>query len=154
VRNLARWRAMRRSIQQPNAIERARAAYELMMRRRRAATAARRQRERARFIAIVSVLVGVLALAVGTVIYNGWVPSWRSSVETARVDNDFVRTRTGQVRSFVKGDICRDLQFSNDTGGYVGGAFVPCETVARPDPATASAKAERLNSIRGAFSTR
>jgi hypothetical protein len=145
---------MRRSIQQPNAIERARAAYELMMRRRRAATAARRQRERARFVAIVSVLVGVLALTVGAVIYNGWVPSWRSSVVTARIDDDFVRTRTGQVRSFVRGDTCRDLQFSNDAGGYVSGAFVPCETVAKPDPAPANAKVERLNSIRGAFSTR
>jgi hypothetical protein len=145
---------MRRSIQQPNAIERARSAYELMMRRRRAATAARRQRERARFVAIVSVLVGILALTVGTAIYNGWVPSWRSSVATARVDDEFVRTRTGQVRSFVRGDTCRDLQFSNDAGGYVGGALVSCETVARPDPAPANAKADRLNSIRGAFSTR
>ncbi|MPZ37573.1 MAG: hypothetical protein GEU95_05835 [Rhizobiales bacterium] len=126
------------------------------MRRQRAAMAERRRRDRSRFITIVSVLVGTLALTVGMVTYNGWFPSsWRSSALIARVEDDsFSRTRTGQVRSFVRGDTCRDLHFSNDTGAYIADSLVPCQMVLKPDPAPMRTKAERLNSIRGAFSTR
>lgn len=146
---------MRRSIQQPNAMERARVAYDQMMRRQRAVTAERRQRERSRFAVIVSVLVGMLALAVGVVTYYGWLPSsWRSSTLTVQTEDDFVRTRTGQVRSFVRGDTCRDLHFSNDAGAYVAGKLVPCQSAVKPEAAPMQIGADRLNSIRGAFIAR
>jgi hypothetical protein len=145
---------MRRSAQQSTAFERARVAYELMTQRKRAAE--RRMRERSRRTTIVTVMVGMLCLLIGSSIYNGWFPlSWQSSGLTARVEDDtFARTRTGQVRSFVKGDTCRDLQFSNDRGAYVGGSLVPCESIIEREPSPGPSKIDRLNAIRGAFTAR
>jgi hypothetical protein len=110
------------------AIERARIAYELMMARQREVAEARRTRERSRTIRVAVAAVGTLAILIGTAIYNGWMPtSLRSSVRSFRDDGKFVETRTGQIRSFIKGNTCQELQFNNDRGVYVGGNYVPCQ---------------------------
>ena len=94
-------------------------------------------------------------MLVGTAIYNGWSPSsLRSTVLAFRTeDGRFNETRTGQVRSFVKGNTCRELQFNNERGVYVGGNLVPCEAEVKRERAPSS-KGERVNSIRDAFSAR
>src|SRR5688572_679684 len=93
------------------AIERARLAYEVMMRRQRDVAMQRQQRERLRIIRLVVTVVSVPMLACGTAAYNDWIPtSLRSSIFTRGGDDGkFSETRTGQVRSHVQGNTCREL---------------------------------------------
>ena len=58
--------------------------------------------------------------------------------------------RTVQVRSFVKGNTCRELQFNNDSGTLVAGSFVDCDGKAKPPPES-TPEGKRLNSIRDAL---
>jgi hypothetical protein len=142
------------------AIERARLAYELMVRRKREAIRRRRSEERSRTIKLLAVGGILLAGLTGTAIYNGWVPksSLRSMTWAPRTleEDNFSETRTGQVRSFVKGNTCQELQFNNDSGAYVGGSLVPCQAEVKRDPVPQppEAKGARLNSIRDAFTPR
>ena len=147
---------MNLSDQPLTAIERTRIAYALMMVRQRDAAMQRRTRERARTVKLVTAFIGLLMLFAGTAIYNGWVPtSLRSSVLAFRTDDaKFGETRTGQVRSFIKGNTCQELQFSNDSGAYVGGNFVPCQAEVKRDAAPPPPKGARVNSIRDAFTSR
>lgn len=143
----------------PTAVERARIAYEQMKLREYNAEMKRRSRARTRNIAL-GVTVGVaVVLLVGAAIYNGGMPtSLRSSAQDMRADNGgkFGAARTAQVKSFVRGNTCQQLQFSNDSGTFVSGSLVPCETeskrepLAVPPPAS-TAKGARINSIRDAF---
>ena len=141
---------------QLTAIERARIAYEMMMARQRDVANARRSRERSRTVRLAVVLGGAFAILVGTAIYNGWLPtSLRSSVLSFRADDGkFVETRTGQIRSFIKGNTCQELQFNNDRGVYVGGKYVPCQVETKREVAPPAPKGARVNSIRDAFSGR
>ena len=137
------------------AIERARLAYEQMKRRQHDAAVQRRARERSRNITLAVICGGTLAAD-------------RRHRDLQRLDADtrcarrrtkcattdkFDETRTGQVRSFVKGNTCQELQFNNDSGVYVGGNLVPCDGESKPRAAAATAtpKGARLNSIRDAF---
>lgn len=139
------------------AIERARIAYEAMKQRRRDAALQRRARERSRHIKLAAIAVAMATLLIGVTVHNGWLPtSLRSSVQATRADNSkFGETRTGQVRSFIRGNTCQELQFDNDIGLYVGGSLGPCraETKREPVPPVLP-KDARINSIREAFTAR
>jgi hypothetical protein len=74
------------------------------------------------------------------------------------VRGDRTRTseaRTGAVRSYVKGNTCRELQFNNDSGTFIGGSLVACVPgegkreglQAQPG----GPKGLRINSIRDGF---
>jgi hypothetical protein len=145
---------MTATVKSLTAIERAHAAYELMLMRKRHAVLLRQARERRRRVRF-GVCAGLLvAMFLGTAIHNGWFPtSFRSSVlARAGAPGGFFETRTGQVRSVVKGETCRELQFSNDSGTYVSGSLVPCEvTVRKVEPPPESSAGARVNSIRDAF---
>jgi hypothetical protein len=143
------------------AIERARIAYNEMKRRQHGAEVQRRARERARNITLAGMVVGILLLTAGIAIYNGGMPdSLRSSASEGR--NDRTRTteaRTGAVRSYVKGNTCRELQFNNDSGTFVGGSLVACDPgEAKRDPGQIQQQqvpkpnGARINSIRDGFS--
>lgn len=133
------------------AIERARTAYERMMQHQRAIAEERRGRERARTIRMIGAGVLVLAILLGTAAYNGWLPA---SLFAFGGDDagQFGTTRTGQVRSFVAGNTCQELQFNNERGVYVRGNLVPCQAVKLE--ASPPAKGARMNSIRDAFTSR
>ena len=130
------------------AIERARIAYELMMRRQQAAVAQRRQHDRSRLIRIVAVLSCSLVLVVGAALYNGWIPlrsyhGWDGGA--------FGISRTGHVRSFVAGNTCKELEFNNVRGTYTGGSFGPCDIILIDSEARSLQKGSRMDSIRDAF---
>lgn len=131
-----------------SALERARIAYEQMQRREHNAAMRRRSRARARNIALAATLGGTLAAIVGLSVYNGWMPTpLRTTAQDGRPD----KTRTAvaptvQVRSFVKGNTCRELQFDNDSGTLVAGNFVECDKAKPPPESTPEGK--RLNAIR------
>lgn len=136
------------------AIERAQAAYALMLMRKQDAVATRQARERRRKIRLGVGAGLLLVFFLGTAIHQGWFPSsFRSSVLMRdSVIGGFLDTRVGQVRSVVKGETCRELQFSNDQGIYIGASLVSCDVVVRKavPPAENSAGA-RVNAIRDAF---
>lgn len=67
--------------------------------------------------------------------------------------DEFSVTRTGHVRSQVDGNVCRELQFSNDGGKFVGGSLVPCVPEAGPET-PAPKRTNRVISIRDAFNGR
>jgi hypothetical protein len=142
------------------AIERARLAYDMMKRRQHGVEVQRRARERSRNITMAAIVAASLLLVAGIAIYNGGMPdSLRATTHEGR--NDRTRTseaRTGQVRSYVKGNTCRELQFNNDSGTFVGGSLVACDPGEKTrDPSgvptqTATPNGARMNSIRGGFS--
>ena len=141
------------------AIERARLAYEDMKRRQHGAEVQRRARERSRNITLAAVVAGALLLVGGIAIYNGGMPdSLRATAHEVRGDRTRTsEARTGQVRSYVKGNTCRQLQFNNDSGTFVGGNLVPCdpgEKMRDPgvQPQPAAPNGARFNSIRDGFS--
>jgi len=143
---------MRTGAAPSTALERARIAYEQMQRREHNAAMKRRSRARARNIALAATLGTTLVLVIGLSVYNGWMPTpLRTTAQEARGD----RTRTEvaptvQVRSFVKGNTCRELQFNNDSGALVGGSFVPCEKEGKTPP-QATPEGKRLDAIRDAL---
>jgi hypothetical protein len=131
------------------ALERARIAYQELERRRQAAADIRRRRARTRNTRVAIVCGAFIGLLAGCLFFydvNDVFPPPERSREVV----NFEATRTGHVRSYVKGDTCQELQFDNVSGGYVGGALVPCGTVVRKEapPATSG---QRVNSIRDAF---
>jgi hypothetical protein len=110
------------------AIERARLAYDEMKRRQHGAEVQRRARERSRNVTLAAIVVGILLLVAGIAIYNGAVPdSLRATAQDGRERTRSNEVRTGQVRSYVKGNTCRELQFNNDNGTFVGGTLVACD---------------------------
>jgi hypothetical protein len=141
------------------AIERARLAYEEMKRRQHSVEVQRRARERSRNITLAGVVAAALLLVAGIAIYNGGMPdSLRATTHEGRGDRTrSTEARTGQVRSYVKGNTCRELQFNNDSGTFVGGSLVACDpneknresSAVQGQPATPNGA--RLNSIRGGF---
>lgn len=143
---------MRSDAAPPTALERARIAYEQMQRRAYNAAMKRRARARARNIALAATSGCMLAVILGLSIYNGWMPTpLRTAAQETRADRTRTEAaRTGQVRSFVKGNTCRELQFNNDSGTLVAGNFVPCETDTKT-PAQATPEGKRLDSIRDAL---
>jgi len=134
------------------ALDRARIAYEEMVRRQQAVATARQLRGRKRKIRAAIVCGGIAVLLIACTIHYDLVPtSLRSGILSRNgTDADFGTTRTGQVRTYVKGNTCQELQFNNVSGGYVGGAFVPCDTVLRKE-APPSTSGQRVNSIRDSF---
>ena len=139
------------SYHQLSAIDRARAAYEELMRRQRDAAQLRQARDRTvrmRWIVSVGALFAAL---LGVVIYNGWIPEGlRASMGGDNAAKRFGATRTGQVRT-MQGNTCKELNFSNDSGSYVSGNLVSCETAIVKPAQTQSSAGSRVNSIRDAF---
>jgi hypothetical protein len=140
------------------AIERARVAYEDMKRRQHSAEVQRRARERSRNITLAAIVAGTLVLVAGIAIYNGGPESLRATAHEARGDRTRTsEARTGQIRSYVKGNTCRQLQFNNDSGIFVGGSLVPCDPGEKSREASGQGEpvapnGARLNTIRGGFS--
>lgn len=143
----------------PTALERARIAYEQMKRREYNAEMKRRSRARTRNIALAATVGTTVAFLIGAAIYNGGMPTpLRSTAHDMRADNGgkFGAVRTAQVKSFVRGNTCQQLQFSNDTGTFTGGSLVPCEAEPKREPLQelpppSTAKGARVNSIRDHF---
>jgi hypothetical protein len=141
------------------AIERARLAYEIMKQRQHGAELQRRARERSRNITLAAIVAATLLLVAGIAVYNGGMPdSLRATAHETRGDRTRTSAaRTGQVRSYVKGNTCRELQFNNDSGIFVGGSLVACDPGEKTrDPSSVQAQpatpnSARLNSIRGGF---
>jgi hypothetical protein len=156
------------------AFEQASAAYERLKQRRLRAAASER-RTRMILLAVAMLVFGALVL--GAVTYRDrlmqslqsmtqsktspgkskslgeWMPqSLRDSIANQPSDEDrkFVQTRKGQVRSFVKGNTCRELQFNNDAGQFVGETFTQCEADGKRDSSVIS-QTKRLNAIRDSF---
>jgi hypothetical protein len=153
---------MRTDAAPSTALERARIAYEQLKRREHDAATKRRARERTRNIVLAVFMACAVAISLGISVHNGWMPtSLRSATNEPRVaDNSkFGETRTAPIRSFVKGNTCQEMQFSNDKGIYVKGALVPCEVETKretvfpllPSPNASATKGPRVNSIRDAF---
>jgi hypothetical protein len=137
-----------------SAIERARRAYDQMKRREHVAAARQRARERARNIALAATTGGAVALLIGLSIYNGWMPATlRSSAQDMRAEKrKEERPRTAQIRSFIKGNTCRELRFNNDSGTLVGANLLPCEMENKPEPLSPDTpEGARLNAIRDAL---
>ena len=111
--------------------------------------------ERSRTITAVVICMALITCILGVAIYADWLPtSFRTATLARKPDaGKFAETRNGQVRSFVKGNTCQELEFSNDRGIYVDGYFVPCavETDASSQPLD---KGGRIISIRDAFTAR
>ena len=143
---------MRTDAAPSTALERARLAYVQMQRREYNAAMKRRSRARARNVALALTVGATLAAVVGLSIYNGWMPTpLRTTAQDTRADKTRTEAaRTGQVRSFVKGNTCRELQFNNDSGTLIAGNFVPCE-VDKTAPPQETPEGKRLNSIRDAL---
>ena len=135
-----------------SALERARLAYEQMKRREYNAAMKRRSRARTRNIALAVTFGGTLAAIVGLSVYNGWTPTpLRTSASETRTDKArHEAARTVQIRSFVKGNTCQELQFNNDSGALVGGSLVDCDSKPKP-PLELTPEGKRLNSIRDAL---
>jgi hypothetical protein len=158
---------MRTDAAPSTALERARVAYEQLKRREHDAAMKRRARERTRNIALAAAMGFVVALSLGISVHQGWMPtSLRSAPAEQRVvDNSkFGETRTAPIRSFVKGNTCQEMLFSNDKGTYLKGALVPCEPESKRNglsdfmpllPSSngsgSAGKGQRMNSIRDAF---
>lgn len=139
-------------VQPLTAIERARIAYEQMMQQKRESAMLRQAHLRARNIRLATCLAASLTALVGLVIYYDLLPA---SLRSASFGRDaaaarFVDSRTGQVRTMIKGNDCQELHFSNDRGAFVSGNIVPCQVEVRK-PAVPSSKGARMNSIRDAF---
>jgi hypothetical protein len=134
------------------ALERARVAYEQMQRREYNAAMKRRSRARTRNFALAVTFGSTLAIIIGLSIYNGWMPTpLRTAAQDTRADKTRTEAaRTGHVRSFVKGNTCRELQFNNDSGTLVAGKFVPCE-VDKKTPPQETPEGKRLDAIRDAL---
>lgn len=152
---------MRTDAAPSTALERARIAYEEMQRREHIAAMRQRARARARNIALAAMVGTMLVLVIGLSLYNGWMPTpLRATTNDMRADkgSKFGEARTTQVRSYVKGNTCQELKFSNDSGALIGGSLVPCEAEPKREPLAESSlppppapKAPRLNSVRDAF---
>ena len=137
-----------------NAYERARIAYEVMAKSKRQAAAARRARERARNVRRAVVSCAVIALLIGLAVYQGWHSALLGSPAPARdtPGDRFASDRTGRVRTPVNGDTCRELEFDNANGRFVGGSIGPCDEAA--ESALAAAKApptRRIDNLRSVF---
>jgi hypothetical protein len=150
-------RVMSSNSEASSAIERARLAYTQMKRRQHRAELKRRTRERVRNTVLAVMIATAVTLFIGIVVYNGWVPeTLRSSSQDMHADKGKDGgPRTAHVRSFIKGNTCQDLEFSNASGSLVGGSLVPCDAEARPDPLSpGTPEGARLNAIRDRFTTR
>ena len=153
------------------------AAYERLKQRRLRAAAAER---RTRLILVSVTMVVFAAIAVAAVTYRDrlmqsfqtmtenknssgkgksfgdWLPqSLRASISGQKSEGDrkFGETRTGQVRTFVGGNTCRELQFNNDAGSFVSESLTKCDNEGKTDSKVIT-QTKRLNAIRDAFSTR
>ena len=136
-----------------NAFDRARIAYELMAKRKRQLAAVRRSRERARNVRRALVSCAVIALFTGLALYRGWhsvlLGSFASSHETTA--DRSAGERTGRIRTPVRGDTCRELQFDNASGRFIGGSIGPCDDIAESAQAATSQPIRRLEAFRGVF---
>jgi hypothetical protein len=159
------------------AFEQVSAAYERLKQRRLRAAASER---RTRIILLALTMLTFGSLAIGAVVYGdrimqsieaiserqgspgkgkswgSWLPqSLRSSIANQRSEEEskFAETRTGQVRSFVGGNTCREMQFNNSAGRFSHESLTQCESDSKSDPSEIP-QTKRLNAIRDAFSTR
>jgi hypothetical protein len=136
-----------------NAFDQARIAYELMAKRKRQLAAVRRSRERARNVRRALASCAVVALFIGLAIYQGWhsvlLGSPAPPHETTA--DRFAGARTGLVRTPVRGETCRELQFDNASGRFIGGSIGPCDDVAVNEQAATSQQNRRLDAFRGVF---
>jgi hypothetical protein len=122
------------AIGRPNDILRARAQAQ-MVEQQRLATAARLARARARNIRIAVIATSVLGSLFGLVLYFGMsMPAapptpWPLEPSTKK----FVMTKSGQIRTPISGNKCREVNFDNQTGLFSNDTVVACDEDLRDD---------------------
>jgi hypothetical protein len=114
-----------------DAARRVRAAFDEMAKRKRQALAARRKRVRTQALGLALLAVAASGVLVSIGLYQGWftlsLPQFAAGGRRA-VPNHFDGTRTGYVRTHVRGSTCRDILFDNESGRFSDGNLVPCDT--------------------------
>ena len=100
-----------------------------MVEQQRLATLARLAHVRARNIRIAVIATGVLGTLFGLVLYYGAnMPAaaptpWELEPSTKK----FVSTKSGQIRTPISGNKCRELNFDNQTGLFSNDTVVACD---------------------------
>lgn len=138
------------AIGRPNDILRARAQAQ-MVEQQKLATVARLARARARNIRIAVIATTVLGSLFGLVLYFGAnmpvaAPTpWELEPGTKK----FVATKSGQIRTPISGNKCRELSFDNQTGLFSNDTVVACDEDLRDQP---SGKAIQAKNFKNPYS--
>jgi hypothetical protein len=109
---------------------------------------AKQARERLRHILYALVGCILLAASLGIGMQQGWLSKAAKPRDPAL--DDFAQTRTGQIRTPIKGDTCREITFDNDSGRLAGGNAVPCQP-ASEEGQRMIGTGDRINAIRDSF---
>ncbi|MDB5600182.1 MAG: hypothetical protein JWN71_2226 [Xanthobacteraceae bacterium] len=135
------------AVGRPNDILRARAQAQ-MVEQQRLATAARLTRARARNIRLALIATTALGTIFGLVLYFGMsmpgaAPTpWELEPSTRK----FVATKSGQIRTPISGNKCRELNFDNQTGLFSNDTVVACDEDLRDSPSGKPTAAKNFNS--------
>jgi hypothetical protein len=135
------------AVGRPNDILRARAQAQ-MVEQQRLATAARLTRARARNI-LALIVTAVLGTGFGIVLYFGasMLPmaaptAWELEPSTKR----FVANKSGQIRTPISGNKCREVDFDNKTGLFSNDTVVACDEDLRDSSSGKPTAAKNFNS--------
>jgi hypothetical protein len=107
-----------------------------MVEQQKLATVARLARARARNIRIALIATAVLGSLFGLVLYFGAnMPAaaptqWELEPGTKR----FLTTKSGQIRTPIYGNKCREVNFDNQTGLFSNDTVVACDEDLRDQP--------------------
>jgi hypothetical protein len=118
--------------------------------------ARRGRRDNALGIPLACLFLG--GLIVCALFYGGLVPSGIVPLEGFRSDDGFAQTRIGRILFIpTYGNLCRQVEFSNQTWKFGNDRLLPCEEAARmvvrPIEQDVDST-DRLTSIRDAFVNR
>jgi hypothetical protein len=100
----------------------------------------RQTRERTRNTRFAAACAAAFVLLLGFGLYTGWPPLGLVTPPPTPADlrnREFEATRVGHVLLTTRDtDVCRQLQFHNDTGKFSGGQMVRCDdaTTAASEP--------------------
>jgi hypothetical protein len=122
---------------------------------RKAESSIRHARAQRRNIVRALVSAGILAMLLGLGFLTGIVsmPGGRSSPEVDARTQEFQKSKVGQiVFTPSQGDDCRQVSFSNTSGGLVGEKTVSCDELFNGSSGTAVGGSSRMDSLRAAFS--
>lgn len=107
-----------------------------MVEQQRLATLARLSRARARNIRLAVIATSILGTIFGLVLYFGAnMPAaaptpWPLEPSTKK----FVLTKSGQIRTPISGNKCREVYFDNQTGLFSNDTVVACDEDLRDSP--------------------
>jgi hypothetical protein len=136
-----------------SAADRMRAAQAQAAGEKRRAAAARHARERSRHVAYVLLGCGALAVLIGIGMQSGWLPTGFAppgKLRPAKSDA-FAETRAGQIRMPLRGELCREVVFDNDSGRFTASNTTRCDPAPEEIIELRSGTGGRLNAIRDSF---